>query len=171
MKYPTPDYARVTEVGIYGFFGDYDFLSNFYPSTVLFESIVYPSVENAYQAAKTLDLNARIPFNSMTPGGAKKLGQQLNLRTDWESIKYSIMLELVFQKFLKHPELQAKLVATGGRYLEETNHWGDNTWGVDHRGDIGKNWLGMILMDVRKCMKSIDYVKKEIRQLLNAMAR
>lgn len=37
------------------FNGDYRFLSNFYPAEVLFEGITWPSVEHAFQAAKTDD--------------------------------------------------------------------------------------------------------------------
>ena len=157
-----PDYARVTDTGIYGFFGDYAFLSNFTPAYVrLWDDLkTYPSVENAYQAAKTFDMELRKPFLCCSPAESKKLGRKLQIRADWEDVKYSIMLHLVFQKFHGNQTLQDKLVATDGKYLEETNHWGDNIWGVDHRGDIGKNWLGMILMDVRKCMKSITYTKK-----------
>ena len=158
-------YFRVDDSGIYGFFEDYRFLSNFDPSRIEYEGEAYASVEHAYQAAKTTELKERKPFTisgGLTAGAVKKRGRLLPLIwPDWDDRKYSVMLELVFQKFLKHPNLQAKLVATGGRYLEETNHWGDNTWGVDYRSDIGKNWLGMILMDVRKCFKSLDHVKKK----------
>lgn len=38
------------------FRGEYDFLSNFYKCNVEHEGVIYSSVENAFQAAKTLDL-------------------------------------------------------------------------------------------------------------------
>ena len=54
----------------------YDFLSNFYPSTVSFEGMLYPTVEHAYQAAKTIDPKIReIIRKANGPGEAKKLGQ------------------------------------------------------------------------------------------------
>lgn len=37
------------------FHGPYLFLSNFFPATVQLDGIPYPSVEHAYQTAKTLD--------------------------------------------------------------------------------------------------------------------
>lgn len=37
------------------FSGKYRVLSNFYPSKIVYEGRVYPTVENAYQAAKTMD--------------------------------------------------------------------------------------------------------------------
>ena len=36
------------------FQGEYRFLSNFWPCVVEYEGTEYPSVENAYQAAKTI---------------------------------------------------------------------------------------------------------------------
>lgn len=41
------------------FRGEYDFLSNFYKCNVEHEGVIYSSVENAFQAAKTLDLIER----------------------------------------------------------------------------------------------------------------
>lgn len=41
------------------FRGEYDFLSNFYKCNVEHEGVIYSSVENAFQAAKTLDLIGR----------------------------------------------------------------------------------------------------------------
>src|SRR4051812_21328901 len=46
--------ARIAE-----FQGEYRFLSNFWPATVEFEGIRYPTAEHAYQAAKTLDAKER----------------------------------------------------------------------------------------------------------------
>jgi predicted NAD-dependent protein-ADP-ribosyltransferase YbiA (DUF1768 family) len=57
------------------------------------------------------------------------------------------MHDIVWSKFSQNPKLARKLLATGGRYLEETNWWGDKVWGV-YRGD-GQNLLGKILMDTR----------------------
>ena len=37
------------------FKGEFRFLSNFYPSPVKFRGILYPSVEHAYQSAKSAD--------------------------------------------------------------------------------------------------------------------
>ena len=37
------------------FKNEHEFLSNFYPSPITIEDITYPTVEHAFQAAKTLD--------------------------------------------------------------------------------------------------------------------
>lgn len=132
---------------ISSFRGDYHFLSNFHPSPVELDGVIYPYVENAFQAAKTLDRKQRIPFVSMNPSEAKRAGRRLKLRGDWENVKPDIMLALVRDKFARTPALREKLLATGEARLIEGNTWGDTIWGVC-RGK-GKNMLGKILMRVR----------------------
>lgn len=133
--------ARIAE-----FKGAHFFLSNFSPSRVRMRGAWYPSVENAYQAAKTIDAAARIPFETCTAGEAKKIGRRLALRPDWESVKLDVMLALLRAKFTFSP-LRARLLATGDAHLEEGNYWGDRFWGVC-RGE-GQNHLGRLLMQVR----------------------
>ncbi len=135
---------------IESFKGDYEFLSNFFPARVEYDERWYPSVEHAYQAAKTLDKNFRKQFRTsrLSAGGAKSMGRRVKLRDDWEEVKLEIMRELLIQKFTLHRELREKLIATGERQLIEGNWWGDTFWGVC-RGK-GENWLGKLLMEVRK---------------------
>ena len=84
--------------------------SNFWKANVMFEGVMYPSTEHAYQAAKTLDLVAREQFRgSGKCGDAKRAGQKVALREDWEFIKFDVMLEVVSQKFFNHYELGDKL--------------------------------------------------------------
>lgn len=128
------------------FKGEYEFLSNFYPATVSYEGDMYPSVEHAFQAAKTLDPQMRLKIRLSNAAGAKKLGRQLDLRSDWETIKLDVMRELLKAKF-SDPELRAKLKATGRESLVEGNWWGDTFWGVC-RGQ-GENHLGVLLMEIR----------------------
>src|SRR4051794_10492805 len=65
------------------FQGEYRFLSNFWPAEVVYEGVTYPSVEHAYQAAKTLSIEERKRIASLpTPGEAKKEGQKLIKRPD-----------------------------------------------------------------------------------------
>lgn len=130
------------------FRGEYRFLSNFQPARVIMDQAVYPSVEHAYQAAKTLNLILRVAFqSSYTAGQSKNAGRELRLRSDWESIKESLMLDLTRKKFQSDP-LKSQLLATGYSELIEGNTWNDTYWGVC-RGR-GQNKLGKILMQVRK---------------------
>jgi ribA/ribD-fused uncharacterized protein len=129
----------------------YRFLSNFWPSEVVYDGEVYPTVEHAYQAAKTLDVNARRAIReASTPGKAKRLGQKVVYRENWENLKYTVMEELLKQKFKWSDsgcELGNLLEETGDQELIEGNTWGDVYWGVcDGKG---QNNLGKILMDIR----------------------
>lgn len=134
------------------FMREYRFLSNFQASTVLLDGVEYPTVENAYQAAKTLDLPLREPFTRISARDAKRLGKTLLLRGDWEKVKYAYMYDFVRQKFSTHPSLQRKLLNTGDAYLEEGNTWRDFYWGVCD--GFGENNLGKILMEVRERLQN-----------------
>jgi ribA/ribD-fused uncharacterized protein len=130
------------------FTGDYDFLSNFFPSPIEVDGIVYPTVENAFQAAKTYDPEEKQAVAAApTPGSAKRLGRKVQLRPDWEEVKVGIMEDLVRLKFTTHADLRDTLLDTGDAELIEGNTWKDTFWGVC-RGQ-GRNELGQILMKVR----------------------
>lgn len=132
---------------IKGFFGDYRWLSNFEICDVLFEGELYSSSENAYQAAKTLDLIKRKEFLTIKPNESKKLGRKLVIREDWEQVKTQVMEAILMSKFTLNKELRNKLIETNPKYLEETNYWKDTFWGVcDGKG---QNNLGMLLMIIR----------------------
>lgn len=140
---------------IYTFFDEYRFLSNFYSAEFMWDGILWPSSEHAYQAAKTLDRAARIHIATSptlrSPGKVKRHGKTLDIRPDWEEVKFDVMYEIVQAKFDQNPDLQQKLLDTGDRRLEEGNLHKDTTWGVcPPASGKGKNWLGEILMDLRK---------------------
>jgi len=131
------------------FRGQQFFLSNFYPCNVSFEGLVYPSAEHAYQAAKSLDNNIRISIrNTPHASVAKSMGQSIEIRPDWESVKLSIMNKIILNKFISNETLQNKLLELKNYKLIEGNNWGDTFWGVDERKG-GLNHLGEILMKVR----------------------
>jgi ribA/ribD-fused uncharacterized protein len=138
-----PSLTRIPE-----FQGPYRFLSNFYPSTIEFESLTYPTVEHAYQSAKTLDMNERKRIAALaTPEEAKREGRKLALRPNWDTVKFEVMEQCVRYKFTHHPDLKQKLLDTGDAVIEEGNTWNDRIWGV-YQGQ-GENRLGKILMKVR----------------------
>jgi ribA/ribD-fused uncharacterized protein len=135
------------------FQGEYRFLSNFWPATIDFEGITYPTVEHAYQAAKTLDINQRRRIAALpTPSDAKRQGRALALRADWEHVKFDVMEGCVREKFTRHADLRAALLSTGDAPLEEGNTWGDRVWGI-YEGQ-GENRLGKILMKVRQELRA-----------------
>lgn len=130
-----------------------EFLSNFYPSQINYEGITFPTVEHAFQAMKTLNLEQRIAIaNASTPGVAKRMGRQVTLRADWENVKDEIMYQCLKLKFADK-DLEEALLETFDEYLEEGNSWHDNYWGNCHcekcKNIHGKNRLGTLLMKVR----------------------
>ncbi len=143
---------------ITSFRGPWGFLSNFSGVDICYEDLWYPSVEHAYQASKTLLRVLRIPFTATAPGGmltcreAKKAGQNLCLRDDWNQVRLEIMNQLVWMKFTQRPDLEELLLKTGTVALIERNTWGDTFWGeVDGKGF---NHLGRILMRTRRLLKA-----------------
>ena len=140
------------------FTGDYEFLSNFYPAPFTYNGILYPTSEHAYQAQKTSSFaEQRIASNLKTPEDAKSWGKNVTIIPSWDALKYDIMREVVYEKFVQNLVLADKLVATGDALLEEGNNWGDKTWGISPAGSgQGSNMLGLILMSIR------DEIKQEM---------
>jgi ribA/ribD-fused uncharacterized protein len=129
----------------------YEFLSNFHPATVRLDGAEYPTVEHAYQAAKTLDVLEREHVRSAaTPALAKERGRQVTVRPHWNDLKVAVMRDLLAQKF-SDPVLCERLAATAPLELIEGNTWGDRFWGV-YEGE-GENWLGRLLMEIRDAVK------------------
>jgi predicted NAD-dependent protein-ADP-ribosyltransferase YbiA (DUF1768 family) len=122
------DNQLATPGQILGFFGEYKWLSNFHLCPVTYEGVVYPSSENAFQAAK---------FYKMTPEDVD----------EWNKRRSPVMLRILCNKFEKNRDLRDKIVGLFSKgtmtYLEETNWWNDTYWGVcDGKG---QNELGSLL--------------------------
>lgn len=144
------------------FDGEYFFLSNFYEAPTKFRmpsyEITMPTGEHAFQAAKmhamkNRDEKVREDYvrrmaEAPTPAKAKYLGRSVDIHPDsWEDVRVECMREVVFQKFLQHPDLRTSLLKTYDAMLVEGNDWNDKFWGrVDGKG---YNKLGVILMEVR----------------------
>ncbi len=155
------------------FKGEYFFLSNFYMCEILNGGYWFPSTEHAFQAEKSLDIDIRFKFMSQkemdnrwnynpehrqfNPSYAKKEGNILHIRGDWELIKDRVMYQLCLFKFTYYKDLKQKLLSTGSLELIEGNIWGDTYWGrVRGRG---LNKLGNILMDIRSILGSPLYYR------------
>ena len=84
------------------------------------------------------------------PKEAKQYGKQAKLRSDWHTVKFQVMEDVVRQKF-QNPELKHKLLATGSCYIMEGNIWNDTVWGIAVVDGqlVGENNLGTILMKIR----------------------
>ena len=100
-------------------------------------------------AAKTKDMGLRERFVLTNPKESKKLGRSIALRPNWDNLRLDVMFLIVYDKFYRNADIRQKLLKTGDKYLEETNHWKDMFYGVDYYSEIGENNLGKILMRVR----------------------
>ena len=147
----------VTPTRIEQFKGEFRWLSNFFPAQVYHDGIEYPTVEHAFQAAKTLDFEQRWNISKMgSPSAAKRAGRGVTLRPDWKTAKDLVMIELVLQKFSRFPNLRQQLLDTGEAELIEGNWWHDNYWGncsCEECDQPGKNVLGQILTTVRRLLR------------------
>lgn len=144
------------------FKNEYEMFSNFYPVVVYFENRVYPSVEHAFVAAKSYDDTFRYKIAKIDrnkAGMAKQMGQKVKLRSNWDTIKVSIMKDLLTQKF-NHKKFQEKLLSTGNEEIVEGNYWHDNHWGNCYckkcKNIPGENMLGKLIMEVREHYENIN---------------
>lgn len=145
---------------INSFDGAYRFLSNFWPCTIEYEGLIYPSTEAAYQAAKTLLITEREKFIYLAPNKAKRLGRTVKLRPDWDKVKLQVMEDVLRTKF-EDPSLRAQLLGTGNEELVEGNYWHDNFYGFcgcKACENIPKqNHLGILLMKIREDLKEVSW--------------
>ena len=136
------------------FTGRWSNLSNFGQGKVYMpDGILYPRREHAFQAQKTLDLTLRQQIADLAePAAAKRFGQTVPLRPNYEQIKTTLMHEMLHCAFNQNDLLRHLLASTGKEELVEGNRHHDIFWGVchcvKHRGH-GQNHLGILLMAVR----------------------
>jgi len=126
-------------------------LSNFSRHAVFIDGVIWPTTEHYYQAQKFKSkCHQDLIRCAQTPMLAKYKAYKVPksaARSDWETIKESIMLQALRAKFSQHPNLTKKLLSSGERELIElTNN--DNFWG-DPGDGTGQNRLGQLLMQVR----------------------
>lgn len=155
--------ARTSSTIISNFHGPWGFLTNFQLSELSWEGIKYPTVEHAYNAGKTLDLELRLRISdALTPGQAKKMGRALPLRPGWnETVRYDVMWAVLWAKFTFRPSRIDALLSTGDAYLSEGNTWHDQHWGNCLCGRPacsrpGDNHLGQMLMHLRAILRERD---------------
>lgn len=121
----------------------------------------YLTVENAYQALKSLSFGDRYCISKCLPLEAKKFTrmEHFSIREDWDKLKLPIMYVLLCYKFAPGTIWHRELRLTHDEVLVETNNWRDTYWGMPARkinktqcsltGKPGQNWLGRLLMLAR----------------------
>lgn len=150
------EYYYASPMTVFGFFKEYRFLSNFHLCPVVYEGLQYTSSEAAFQAAKCANPIDRMPFTTMTPAESKAAGQKVNLRRDWSEVKLKVMMDVLYSKFSINDDIRTLLLDTEYRQLHEANHWNDKFWGIDYLTYSGEDWLGKILMAIRKTFSTIN---------------
>lgn len=158
------------------FYGQENFLSNFYKAPFIVNGVTYPTSEHYFQAQKFIypGANSRsleyaqLVATQSTPNKAKIIANQriqggykwrlqlndiikaypdVQMRADWEQVKDNVMRAALYYKFTQNPSLMLALKATGGkRLVEHTKR--DAYWG-DAGDGSGKNRLGELLMELR----------------------
>jgi hypothetical protein len=112
--------------------------------------VEYPTIEHYFQANKAITREAHDHIRTQHgPWQAKKAGRSTPLRSDWEEIKYGVMMIALRVKF-SHEDFREILMATGNRLIAEDSPT-DYVWGIrDAQGGYtGTNLLGKALMQIR----------------------
>ena len=138
------------------FQGEHRWLSNFgfFETPLIYQGMAYLTNEHFYVAMKTKDVSIRKQVSDHNLKGLKKFGNTFQLRDDWESVKFDVMLHGLRYKFSENnPKLRQQLIATGDEHIQEGTWWNDRVWGIDLKTGIGENNLGRLLMQVRDELK------------------
>lgn len=132
--------------------GLYGPLSNFARFGFVLDGKQWPTSEHYYQAQKTLDPALQEAIRQQpTAKLAKQLAQTVQLRPDWEAVKYNVMKTALLAKFSQMKSLRELLLSTGDQQLIEASPY-DYVWGCGKDG-TGQNLLGQCLMEVREQLK------------------
>lgn len=134
-------------------FGEF---SNFAHFPIKLDGKMWPTTEHYFQAQKFTDIHYQEKIRAeKSPMIAARLGRdrKQKLRKDWESVKNNVMKKALTAKFTQHKDLKILLLSTDETKLiehtENDAYWGDG--GDGH----GKNWLGLLLMQIRFDLKNM----------------
>lgn len=142
----------------------YGFLSNMAAGfPLLVGEKVWKTTEALYQAARfpeVPDLQEEIRRQA-SPMAAKMVTKPYRSargRPDWEAVRVDVMRWVLRVKVLQGGDFGTRLAATGERGIIEDSHK-DRFWGAVFSNEsglfVGENWLGRLLMEVRREVDSI----------------
>jgi len=107
-----------------------------------FSGITYYNTEQYFQSKKCDDREFIEKILSLDdPGDARSLGQECNLRADWENIKVKVMRRGNFYKFYRNKDLMKLLLSTNGSIIFKSST------------DFWNKWNGKILEELRDFFK------------------
>lgn len=145
------------EIRFYRATGEHGYLSNLYPCEIQMGGRAFATSEHAYQFGKpsepaVAEWLMAAPSPSLCAQAAHALFPW-QVKPDWNKAKVQRMKVVLIAKFTQHPELRARLLATGGaRLIEESKM--DNFWGMGKSGN-GQNMLGVLLMELRDVLRQV----------------
>ena len=157
--YAPADLKEYEEV-VSSFNDSYAFLSNFYYSQIKYEGHTFMTLEHCFQAQKAVtDQDKRVIMSAPTPEKARKLGNDMKLREDWEEVRLKILTECIRIKFEPDSTLADKLIGTGSKLLVDGNYSHEMFYGSclcdDHKNQPGQNILGKSLMRWRNRLNKL----------------
>ena len=146
-----------------GIHSSFNFLSNYYPTTISYDNHEFEDIERAYQYAKCMKFNdienSEKIMCSRSPSAAKHIGSSVkNFKPkEWDNVKEDVMLELLRTKFSTGSGMAKKLTDTVGKSLAEAGQSAVYSIGMSlNNKDLfdtqrwSKNLLGKLLMKVRE---------------------
>lgn len=149
------------------FAGEWAFLSNMYPCSVVYEGIKFTSSEQCYQFVRARSNNDLIKAHRIItnndPFACKRTGDSIDHNPDWDNRCETVMTVIIRLKFNQNQSLYDSLLATGDRVLQEATS--SSIWGIGARlkskaarenTATGDNLLGKILMSIRSSLLNDD---------------
>lgn len=125
-----------------------NWFSNMIECPIIIDSVKYNSVENYYQAMKTLNPEEQLKIAKLSPHASKSYARKIQMRPDWDSVKIGFMKQALIIKFTQHSDWKQKLIDNQS-VIVEWNNWGDKYWGATINDGMGSNILGVLLMQIR----------------------
>jgi len=141
----------MNEIKFYSTQDEFGEFSNFAYFSIKLDGKMWHTTEHYFQAQKFADVQYQERIRTeRSPMIAARLGRdrKQKLRKDWESVKNNVMKKALLAKFSQHEDLKILLISTGeAKLIEHTEN--DAYWGDGGDGK-GKNYLGILLMQVRE---------------------
>ena len=140
-------------------------LSQWHPSVYTLQGLRYSHAEQGMMAGKARHFGdtetLRKIMKAKTPKEQKAFGRQVRgfVSHEWAKIAREIVFDVNMAKFSQNKKLKEFLLNTGDNILVEASPY-DRIWGIglaasdprakDRSKWLGTNWLGEVLMKVRK---------------------
>lgn len=136
--------------------GLFSAFSNFAPAPFEFLGYQFACSEQAFMFGKSEDSDYRAKvLATPNPYEVKALGRKVNLRPDWDDLKYPWMVSVLKAKFSQNVHLRNLLLSTAELPIHENCK--DPWWGGGPNFPNGKDLLGKALMEVRSWLREQGY--------------